>query len=183
MKKLLVIIFVIGLFAFVTYAAEAAQTDSLTLKVRVTPSISVSITETELVLGDVAAGGIKVSTAGVTVTNDGSGANETYSLSLTNPASPTPLGWTAVQDTPDVEKYILNAAFDADGTNVDWDNAKHALSTAPTPCSATKFAGDQNGLAVPYNSPRLLWFQFQAPTATNITLEQGIVVTVTAQAS
>jgi hypothetical protein len=169
---------ILALCAFGASTTYAASSDSLTVKVTVAPSISVSITESELQLGSVTAGGTKLSTAGVTVTNDGSGVNETYSVSLTNPA-----GWTASQTAAGVEIYVLNAAFDADGTGITWNNANHALSTTPVPCSATKFAADQTGVSVAYNATRKLWFQFKAPTATTIGTEQGIVVTITAQAS
>jgi len=176
--KLTAAIFLVGLFLMPVSLAGAASSDSVTVKVTITPSISVDITETELQLGSVSAGGTKVSGAGVTVTNTGSGVNETYSLSLTNPT-----GWTAVQDTAAAEKYILDAAFSSAVAGITWDNTKQALSTTPTLCTSTKFAGDQNGVAVPYNTPKTLWFQFKAPTATATTIEQGIVVTVTAQAS
>lgn len=158
--------------------SEAAQSDSLNVRVTITPSISVSITETELLLGSVAAGATKASTSAVTVTNDGSGVNETYSLSLTNPS-----GWTASQTAAGVETYVLNSAFDADGASITWSETNHALSTTPVASSATKFAGDQTGASVPYNAIRKLWFQFKAPTATSVSTEQSITVTVTAQAS
>ncbi|MCM8781752.1 MAG: hypothetical protein NC828_01695 [Candidatus Omnitrophica bacterium] len=178
MKKLLTVITLIMTFG-IAASAYAAQLDTLlTIKVKVKPSISVDIAETELSLGDVTAGGFRTSMGSVTVTNNGSGINETYSLSLANPSR-----WTAVQDTTGVEKYILNAAFDADGNGIAWDNAKHALSTDVVSCSVVKFAGDQTGVAVPYNEVRKLWFQFKAPTATSVTTEQSITVTVTAQAS
>jgi hypothetical protein len=157
-------------------AAHAAQSDTLTVKVTVTPTLSVSITESELQLGSVAAAGTKLSATGVTVTNDGSGISETYSLSLANPT-----GWTASQSAAGVETYLLNAAFDADGNSITWNNTNQALSTTPVACSSTKFAADQTGLNVPYNATRKLWFQFKAPTATTVGTEQGIVVTVTAQ--
>lgn len=158
--------------------AEAAQSDSLAVKVTVAPSISVSITEDTLSLGSVSAGGTKVSAAAVTVINDGSGVNETYSLSLTNPT-----GWTASQTAAGAEVYVLNAAFSNAVSGITWDVANHALSNSAVVCSATKFAGDQTGVSVPYNATRKLWFQFKAPTATTVGTEQSIVVTITAQAS
>lgn len=167
------------LTCYVIPKAEAAPTDSLAVKVTVTPSISVSITEGTLMLGSVAAGGTKVSATAVTVTNDGSGVNETYSLSLANPAGT----WTASQDAPGVEVYVLNAAFSDNVSGITWNVTNHALSTSAVVCSATKFAGDQTGISVPYNATRKLWFQFKAPTATTVSAEQDIVVTVTAQAS
>ncbi len=158
--------------------AEAASSDTVAVQVTVTPSISVSITEGTLSLGSIAAGQTTLSATGVTVTNDGSGVNETYSLSLADPS-----GWTASQTAAGVETYVLNAAFDVDGTGISWSNANHALSTGVTPCTASKFAGDQTGLGVLYNTTRKLWFQFMAPTATTVNIEQSIVITVTAQAS
>lgn len=157
--------------------AEAAQADTVAVKVTVTPSISVSITEDTLLLGSIAAGQTTLSATGVTVTNNGSGVNETYSLSLADPS-----GWTASQTAAGVETYVLNAAFDADGAGISWSNANHALSTGVTPCTASKFAGDQTGVSVPYNTTKTLWFQFKAPTATSVGTEQSIAVTVTAQA-
>jgi hypothetical protein len=77
---------------------------------------------------------------------------------------------------------LMNAAFDADGAGITWSAANHALSTAPTSCSATKFAGDQTGLSVPYNSARKLWLQFKAPTSSTLTTQQTITLTITAVA-
>lgn len=176
MRKIIAIIIAL-LVGFVASAAQAGQSDAVAVKVTVTPSISVSITETALSLGSVAAGSTSVSTAGVTVSNDGSGVNETYSLSLSNPA-----GWTASQTTPGVEAYVLGAAFSNLASGITWDVADHALSTAPVVSSVTKFSGDQTGVSVPYNATRKLWFQFKAPTATTVSTEQSIMVTVTAQA-
>lgn len=162
---------------FLMAQAQAASSDSVAVKVTISPSISVNITEENLSLGSVVAGAIKVSTSAVTVTNNGSGITETYSLSLTNPA-----GWTASQAATAAETYVLNAAFDADGSAITWSEANHALSTIATPCSVTKFAGDQTGLSVPYNAVRKLWFQFKAPIATSVGTEQNIVINITAQA-
>ena len=163
---------------FLAGIAQAGGSDSVMVKVKIAPSISVSITEAELSLGTMDAGATKVATSAVTVTNDGSGINETYSLSLTNPS-----GWTASQSAAGVEKYVLDAAFSSSTSGITWDEAKHALSTTPTAASATKFAGDQTGAGVPYNATRKLWFQFKAPTATAVTEEQAITVTITASAS
>lgn len=175
--KLSVVVLIAMLICYCLPKAEAGQSDAVAVRVTVTPSLSVSITETALTIGSVVAGITSVSTAGVTVTNDGSGVNETYSLSLTNPA-----GWTASQTAAGVETYVLNAAFDSDGIGITWSNTNHALSTTPTASSATKFSGDQTGVSVPFNAIRKLWFQFKAPTATTVGTEQSIAVTITAQA-
>ena len=179
-KKLLKLSMVLVVALLICYClpkAEAAQSGSVAVKVTVTPSISVNIAETNLSFGSVAAGSTSVSTGAVTVTNDGSGVNETYSLSLGDPA-----GWTASQIAAGVETYILNAAFSSVASGISWDVTKHALSTTPVACIATKFNGDQTGVSVPYNGIRNLWFQFKAPTATAVTTEQNIAVTITVQA-
>ena len=141
-----------------TAHALAATSDSVAVKVTILSFLSVDITETELDLGDVETGSTTVSSSGVTVTNTGSGIDETYSLSLTDPS-----GWTASQTAAGSETYVLNAAFDSDGS-LTWSTANHALSTTPTACTATKFAGDQDGVGVAKDATRTLWFQFLAPT-------------------
>jgi hypothetical protein len=173
--------FLVGFLALVVclglaVSAQAAESDSVAVKVTILSSLSVDITETELNLGSVNVGSTTVSSTGVTVTNTGSGIAETYSLSLVNPSD-----WTASQTAAGVETYVLNAAFDSDGS-LTWDVTNHALSTTPLACTTTQFAGDQTGVSVPYNETRTLWFQFLAPTATSVTTEQSITVTVTAQA-
>ena len=175
-SKVTCFMFVLVLFASMQLAF-AAQSDSVAIKVTITPAISVSITEDALALGSLVAGQTKVSATAVTVTNDGSGVNETYSLSLANPS-----GWTA-GSAPGTETYVLNAAFSNNVTGITWDPAQDALSTSVVAASATKFAGDYTGAAVPYNGVRKLWFQFKAPTATTVGTEQSIAVTITAQAS
>lgn len=162
------------LFGF-TVQGWSAESDTISVKVTVSASLSVDISETEIDLGPVAIGGNAVSSSGVTVTNNGSGVAETYSLSLGNTA-----GWTDSQTGAAAETYVLNAAFDSTGS-VAWNTANHALSTTPVACTGSKFAGDQTGVGVPYNAARKLWFQFLAPTTTSINTEQAITVTITAQ--
>lgn len=176
--KVLAVLICSALLCNCPISAQAAESDTIVVKVTVTPSLSVNITEDNIQLGSITAGSTKVSAAGITVTNNGSGANETYSLSLTNPA-----GWTASQSAAAAETYLLSAAFDADGTGITWNQGNHALSIAPVVCTASKFSADQTGVNVPYNEARKLWLQFKAPTSTTVKTEQNIVITVTAQAS
>lgn len=176
MRRFLAGTLAILMWCAVAVCAEAAPSDLLAVKVTILATLSVDITETEINLGSVGAGTTTVSASGVTVTNTGSGINETYSLSLTNPG-----GWTASQTAPGAETYVLNAAFDSDGT-LSWDVDDQALSTAPVACTGSKFAGDQNGVSVPRNAVRKLWFQFMSPTSTSIGTQQSIAVTITAQA-
>jgi len=176
-KKLLFALLVIFSFGITTGVyAEFTPSASVRVNVKVTPALSVSITEDTLPLGSLSAGGTVESATGVTVKNNGSGIAETYSLSLSNPA-----GWTASQTAAGQEIYVLNAAFSNVVSGITWNTTNHALSTTPVACSTTKFAGDQTGVSVPYNATRKLWFQFKAPTATVVGAEQSIVVTVTAQ--
>lgn len=177
MRKFLIGIFALLMCLGLNVQAQAATSDTVAIKVTIISSLSVDISETELDLGSLNVGGTTASVSGVTVTNSGSGVAETYSLSLSNPT-----GWTASQTAAGSEIYVLNAAFDGDGT-LSWDVANHALSTTPVVSSVTIFAGDQTGVGVSYNGTRKLWFQFRAPTATNVTTEQIITVTVTAQAA
>ncbi len=168
---------VVFLSGFVLLSAQAAQTETIAVKVTVSPSISISVSSSSISLGLLSAGATKVSTSAITVTNNGTGVNETYSLSLTNPT-----GWTASQTAAGAEIYALCAAFSNVDTGIVWGMTNHALSTIPVACSTTKFAGDQNGVAVAYNATRKLWFQFKAPTSTVVNTEQNISVVITAQA-
>jgi hypothetical protein len=119
-----------------------------------------------------------VSGSASTVTNDGN-VTETYSLSLTNPAT-----WVAVQAAPSAaEEYALLAKFNSGApTAASFTYADHSLSTASVASSATKFAGNQTGLSVAASAARSLWFRFNAPTSTVVTAQQSITVTVTAAA-
>lgn len=177
MKKFLVGVLAIAASLGLIMGAWAAESDSVAVRVSILSSLGVDIGEAELNMGSVDAGSTTVSSAGVTVTNNGSGIPETYSLSLSDPS-----GWTASQTQAGLETYVLNAAFDADGS-LTWDAADHALSATPVACSTTQFTGDQSGVSVPYDEARTLWFHFQAPTATTVATEQTITVTVTAQAA
>lgn len=176
MRRVLIAALALLVFLGFTVQAFGATFDSISVKVTVTASLSVDITESEINLGSVTIGGNTVSSSGIIVTNTGSGIAETYSLSITSPA-----GWTASQ-AAGADIYVLNAAFDSAGSLI-WNAADHALSTAPAVSTSTKFAGNQTGAAVPYNEARKLWFQFLAPTSTSINTEQAITVTITAQAA
>jgi len=182
MKKicvlLMLVLFAVTLTCVALPMAEAAIFDTVAVKVTVTPVLSVSITEDQYQFGSVAAGSTTVSTAGVSVINNGSGIDETYSLALADPAD-----MTASQTATSLNKYVLNAAFSNLVSGITWNLPNHALATVGAVCTPTKFAGDQTGVAVPYNASRKLWLQFMAPPATKATAEQIIPVTVTAQVS
>ena len=157
--------------------AFAQSTETLAITVTVSSTLGVSISQSALDLGSVGIDTSTQSTSGVTITNTSSGINETYELSLTNPA-----GWVASQTGPDADVFVLNAAFDQDGT-IMWSEADHALSPTPVSSSSTKFAGDQRGMNVPHSETRELWFQFRSPTQSSVTTQQTITLTVTAVAA
>jgi len=170
----------LGLFALLTVAfagaALAANPSNISVTVMI-QNLSVSTTG-PIDFGVVTAGSATVSTGSSTVTNDGNVA-ETYSVNLTNPAS-----WTAVQALPGNEEYCLSAMLNsAQPASGGFTYADHALSTVSTQCSATKFAGNQDGVSVPVSATRNLWFKFEAPSATAVTAQQTIVVTLTASAA
>ena len=131
-----------------------------------------------IAFGIVTASSENVSGSASTVTNDGN-VTETYSLSLTNPAT-----WVAVQAAPSAaEEYALLAKFNSGApTAASFTYADHALSTVSVASSATKFAGNQTGLSVAASATRSLWFRFNAPTSTTVTAQQSITVTITAAA-
>jgi hypothetical protein len=157
-------------------AADAANPSNVSVTVTI-ENLSVSTTG-PIDFGVVTAGSATVSTVSSTVTNDGN-VDETYSLNLTDPAT-----WAAVQAAPGNEEYCLSAMFNgAQPLAGDFAYADHALSTTATACSATKFAGGQTGESVPATATRDLWFKFEAPTATAVTTQQTIVLTVTASAA
>jgi hypothetical protein len=169
--------------AFVTTCAMAAliaamwaspvQAADVTVTVTLS-GVSVSVTGGPIAFGTVVANSTTISTV-IEVTNDGS-VPETYSLSLTDPTD-----WTAVQVDPSVaETYCLSAMFNSDNAGT-FVRADHALTTAPVACSATKFAGDEDGFEVAVGAPHNhLWLAFEAPPSSAHYTQQTITVTITA---
>jgi len=171
--------------ALLSLAAPKAEADNpvnfnVTVNVVHTLSVSYEVADvTDYATLDANIGGAAVETAGgITITNDGSGANETYSLSLANPG-----GWTASDTAAGADTYVLNAAFDSTDGPTAWNVANHTLTTSPVASGDTggKFAGDdQTGLNVPYDATRELWFQLIPPTSTTQTGTKSITITITA---
>jgi hypothetical protein len=173
--SLIPILAALGLLA--TGVAHAANPVTITVTVTI-QNLSVSVSGSTVAFGTVTASSQTVSGSASNVTNDGN-VTETYSLSLTNPAS-----WTADQAAPSTaEHYALLAQFNssapAAGT---FSYANHALSTSSVASSATKFAGDETGLSVAVSGVRHMWFRMNAPTSTAVTTQQSITVTLTAAA-
>jgi len=139
------------------------------------PILSISITPISYDFGGVNVATATVSLNSITITNDGN-VRETYSLSL----STANVVWIPVENDPDAEEFLLNVAFDSDG-GVSWNNYNHALSTAPSPSTETKFAGDRNGVNVGIGEERSLWMQFKSPLRTSTTDQQRITVIINAE--
>ena len=177
MRKTLVSIAALTALVLTSAAQVADAANPATISVTVTiQSLSVSATG-PIAFGTVVSSSETVSGSASTVTNDGN-VTETYSLSLTNPAS-----WTAVQAAPAAEQYALLAKFNSGApTAASFTYADNALSTTSVASSATKFAGNETGLSVTATATRSLWFRFNAPTSTAVTTQQSITVTITAAA-
>ena len=166
---------IICFLAIFGYASVVQAANPATINVTVTiQNLSVSATG-PIAFGVVEASSATISSDSSHVVNDGN-VTETYSLNLTDPS-----GWTAAQAAPGDEEYCLSVQFNSVEPS-SFTYTDHALSTTPTACSGSKFAGDQTGVSVATSGARYLWFKFEAPSATTVTTEQTIVVTVTAAA-
>lgn len=152
----------------------AAQSDTISVTVTISATVSVAVTEGSYDFGSLSAGATALSSP-LTVTNDGSGIDETYSLSCSDTANWT-VGAAAAADV-----FVLSAQFSSI-TPISFDG-DDALSTTPVAASGTAFAGDTTGANVPYNEVRALWLQIQTPTSTAAAGQQTITLTVTAAAS
>jgi len=175
-KYVRIIIGAMMLIILIPVDAFAGNSASFDVKVSVAAAADVTITAgTPVDFGTMGFGAAKVSGTAVEIKNSGSGSNQTYSVQLANPS-----GWTAVATAPGADQYRLSAAFDADGSGITWDAAKHAVSTTSAAASATKFAGDQTGTAVPYNATRKLYFQMETPSRTSSPGAKVAAITITA---
>lgn len=181
-KGLIGLVVLVVSMALLSLAAPKAEADNpvnFNVTVNVVHTLSVSYDSDDVTAYaslDANIGGAAVeTTGGITITNNGSGVAETYSLNLTEPS-----GWTSSTTVAGADIYVLNAAFDSDGTGISWLAANHALTTSSVASDATKFAGDQTGLSVPYNATRELWFQLTPPTSTTQTGTKSIQITITA---
>ncbi|MFC1624617.1 hypothetical protein ACFL28_04825 [Candidatus Omnitrophota bacterium] len=174
-KHLRTIIATAVLILALSSTAGAGESETFDVTVSITASASISVTGGPINFGTMGVGSTDVSSSAITVTNDGSGSDQTYSVALVDPS-----GWTAVTAAPGFDEYRLSAAFDADGASITWSPTNHALTTTSTASSASKFAGDQSGTAVPYNETRSLYLQLETPSATASPSAKTIQVSITA---
>jgi hypothetical protein len=156
--------------------AFAAVSDTVSITVTISATVSVDIAEGSYDFGSLAIGATQTSASSLTLTNDGSGIDETYSLNCSDTAD-----WTA-GSSPAADTFVLSAQFNSVAP-ASFDAVNDVLSTTPVAASGTLFAGDETGASVPYNEVRNLWLQIQTPTTTAATAQQAITLTVTAAAS
>lgn len=174
-KRLLIIFSIIAMELCITTNVFAADTGTFNVKVSILSVANIAVAGGPIDFGTLQVATSSNSTNAVIVTNDGSGCNETYSISLVDPTN-----WTAVTTAPDINKYRLYAAFDSDGNDITWDPAKHAISAAPKTATSTVLAGDQTGTGVPYNEARKVYLKLETPTKSTTKDQQNIQVIVTA---
>ena len=172
LRLLILSIAVLGMAGMANAANPATINITVTIQ-----NLSVSASG-PLAFGVVAAGSETIAVDSSHVLNDGN-VSEIYSLSLTDPG-----GWSAVSAAPGAEEYCLSAQFNsATPTALSYTYSDHALTSTPVSCSVTQFAGDQTGVTVPSGEARYLWLKFEAPSATSVTAQQTIVLTLTASAA
>jgi len=152
--------------------------------------LCISIDEANIAFGTIGAGSTVISTVPVDdrvqVTNSSTAINANLRLQI----SGEPAQWKA-STAAGMETYVLYAQFSgAAGSTVPpavgtYTAANHALSYTLTDCSTTKFGNGvagEAGINIPPTGTRVLWFRFDAPTATTLTSQATITVCVTAYA-
>jgi len=182
MKRLIPILVFLAIVGFIS-RAEALTQDTCGMSVTVQTAVSLVVTDEPLQFGDVDTGAMGVSTAGCTVTNNGSARND-YSLEIT--ASPS--GWTVENTSGSVDwnEFRLLGLFTSDTSLVtgDFDTADDiVLDSGPTAATVDVYAISGEGSTVKgfdctQNAVRKLWFRFDAPSGTDVLTEQWITVTV-----
>ncbi len=153
----------------------AAESDSVTITVTISQTIGVEVSEDTYDFGILSPDAAATSATSLTVTNTGSGVNETYSLSCSDTAD-----WTC-GSSPGNEVFVLRARFNSSAP-ADF-GANDILGTTPVVADGTHFAGNETGANVPYGAVRHLWLRLQTPTMTSSSDQQSIVLTITASAS
>lgn len=157
MKKFLLVIAVIAAVFSNAAVAFAGPEEGVDIYVTIDKEVSIEIGGGPLDLGRMGIGGTKISASPITVKNNGSGANETITLSVTNPA-----GWT--RGEPAAEQYKISFEF----TTFD--------AVEPTGAWVTSVSE-----VIPYDGTKKLWVKFEAPTSTTVTTQQTIKLLISAE--
>ena len=170
-------------------AKAATVSDSIELYVTVTGDLSVTIIETGLSFGSVAADDTSVLTSSATVRNDSTGLTESYQIKGSNSV---PSNWTLANAATgtDEDQFVLYSAFSTAEPTVWTDDD---LETGDQNCTSAVFSedGTHTGVGVVANNPgdyttagsdRWLWFRIDTPTSLTVGSgePQTITVTVTA---
>jgi len=156
MKKFLGIIAVTVIVLSNVVAVQAGPQGIVDILVTIDKEISIEIGGGPINLGRIGIGETKVSATPITIKNNGSGANEIITLSVTDPA-----GWTFGE--PGTNQYKATFQFSEDGLSGVWK--------VPSEVSES----------ISYNETKKLWVNFKAPTSTDITTEQTIRLTISAE--
>jgi hypothetical protein len=161
--------------------------DICAMSVTVTVAKTVVVSGSPLTFPSVAAGAgnAVVSTAGCTVTNTGS-TTESYNLELTA----APAGWSVLNGTgnPGAEQFKLLALFTsetpaASGSFVDGNDvvcSTTVINAASAVYGNPSESVNVQGFNCTASAVRTLWFKFMAPSATVLTTQQWMTVTVSA---
>lgn len=99
----------------------------------------------------------------------------TYQLKVEALSPGTP--WI-VAASPAQDAFTVAARFNTVIPALEDYVAADILTTTPATSTPSKFAGDQNGVAVPVTEDRLIWFKLAMPTTTSTADPQQVRVTV-----
>jgi len=175
-KKLLALV-VLGLGIMgLGKSASAANFASASVNVTLSGTLSMSIVgSTFTILSSVAPGGSVIAVSSITVMNDSTGIVETFTL---RSFDSTP--WTLV-NTPGFNQFALQALFNSVApAAASFVVGEDSLTTAEKVSTASVFAGNQSGAAVPPGQSRGLWVRFQAPTSTTSFGSRDLTISIVA---
>ncbi|MBL7157326.1 MAG: hypothetical protein ISS92_04075 [Candidatus Omnitrophica bacterium] len=156
MRKILSIVAIVALVFSNAVSGFSAPSGVAHVLVTIDKTVSISISGSPVDFGRMGVGVTAVSSSAIVITNDGSGADETLTLSVTDPA-----GWT--HGVPAENVYRMRFQFSVDGTGETWQSAS-AVSQL-----------------IAYDESKSLWIKLETPTATNVTTQQTTQVTITAE--
>jgi len=146
----------------------------------VNPILSVSISTDTYNFGELNASTSAVSTANITVTNDGN-IIETYSIKCSSSTKWTP------NNTPGNDEFSLQSAFhpsEPNNDDIDWES-DDILTESLQQCTTAAFSinNSQSGKNVPpfESNLRDFWLRIKTPLSTSTTTQQGIKVTISAE--
>jgi hypothetical protein len=152
---------------------EDGETGTVVLSLTVVSSTSYDF-------GAITGGSINVSNTTFDIQNSGN-VTETLSLSVTNTAGT----WQYTNDgSAGFNEYELDAQFNFPDKPASWTAADHALPVAPPgpdASTATRFAGNETGMALATGGKRHLWVRLHAPSSTSDAGLQKFKISVTAQ--